>query len=87
MVLTNNESSRNVFDTLEQVGLNKLGGVLTVAPNYLIAPGHQSHIEPESNETVWEEMSSMLEQDSNIGLKLSGADDRCRSGGGRGDVE
>jgi hypothetical protein len=68
VVLTNNESTRKVFGVLEEVGLSKLGGVLTVAPSCLTAPGHQSQIYPESNETVWEEMSSLLEQDSNIGL-------------------
>lgn len=61
-----NDTSRKVFAELEKLGIQDQGTILTSDLKSLLNSNHQKEIDNESNETVWEEMASMLQQDTNV---------------------
>ena len=65
-IQTTNDASRPVFKALERLGVQHAGTILTSELSCLISRTHQEKIDSESNETVWDEMASLLRLDTNI---------------------
>ena len=78
-IQTTNEGVRDVFKALEQFEVTDGGSISTSEPRSLLSPPHQHGIDTETNETVWDEMASLLRQDTNLSsnflmlMALSGA--------------
>ncbi len=65
-IATNNEGVRDIFKVLDAFKVLDGGSVTTSEPRSLISPPHQDSIDTETNETVWDEMASLLRQDTNF---------------------
>lgn len=65
-IATNNEGMRDIFKVLDDLNVLDGGSVTTSEPRSLISPPHQNSIDTETNETVWDEMASLLRQDTNF---------------------
>jgi hypothetical protein len=61
-----NDALRPLFRELEGLEVQQTGTILTNDLKCLISPSHQNEIDSESNETIWDEMASLLRQDTNI---------------------
>lgn len=61
-----NDATRRVFALLDELRVHEHGSIGTSELQSLVSPGHQDEIESETNETVWDEMASLLRQDTNI---------------------
>lgn len=60
-----NEGTRGVLRLLDELEVTDGGSILTAQPQSLIAPGYENGIDRESNETIWEEMASLLRRETN----------------------
>ncbi len=65
-IATNNEGVRDIFKVLDELDVLDGGSISTSEPRSLISPPHQGGIDTETNETVWDEMASLLRQDTNF---------------------
>jgi len=65
-IATNNEGVRAIFKVLNAFDVLDGGSVTTSEPRSLISRPHQGGLETETNETVWDEMASLLRQDTNF---------------------
>lgn len=61
-----NDATRTVFGLLEELHVHEQGSISTSDLKSLVSPGHQRQLETETNETVWDEMASLLRQDTSI---------------------
>lgn len=69
-VQTTNETSRRVLAELKRLGAWDEGTILTSDLKSLLTSTHQKKIDSESNETIWEEMASLLQQDTNVSFNF-----------------
>lgn len=60
-----NDGTRGVLRLLDELEVTDGGSILTAQPQSLIAPGYENGIDRESNETIWEEMASLLRRETN----------------------
>lgn len=65
-IATNNEGVRNLFKVFDELNVLDGGSITTSEPRSLISRPHQDNIDTETNETVWDEMASLLRQDTNL---------------------
>ena len=65
-ITTTNDGVRALFKTLQKLRVTEGGSISTSEPRALIAPPSQQSIDTETNETVWDEMASLLRQDTNF---------------------
>lgn len=70
VVQATNDAARQVFELARQLGVAGHGSVQSSDPRSLLSRRHQTAIDTESNETVWEEMAVLLRQDTNAGLNF-----------------
>lgn len=67
-VQTTNEGARQVLNYLTEVNVLEGGSVATGALKSLMSSPYQDSIDVESNEAIWEEMASLLRQDTNTSV-------------------
>lgn len=60
-----NESTREVLDLLRELRVPDRGSVSMSEPTSFMAEAHQTKVNRESNETVWDEMAFLLRNDTN----------------------
>ena len=65
-IQANNDGVRAIFKVLERANVTDGGSISTSEPRSLLSPPHQNGIDTETNETVWDEMASLLRQDTNL---------------------
>ena len=69
-IQANNEGVRPIFKVLEQLEVTDGGSITTSEPRTLLSPPNQHNIDTETNETVWDEMASLLRQDTNLSFNF-----------------
>jgi hypothetical protein len=65
-IQTSNDAMQPVFSELQKLGIHTKGIIHTSDLNCLLSPSEESRIESESNEATWDEMASLLRQDTNL---------------------
>lgn len=65
-IQTTNDGARTVLKNLAELDVLSGGSVRTTEPRSLMSPPYQNGIDRESNETIWEEMASLLRRDTNL---------------------
>lgn len=63
---TTNDAARRVFAVLDELEVMEVASVRTSEPRCLLSRPCRRRLESESNETVWEEMASLLRADTNL---------------------
>jgi Domain of unknown function (DUF389) len=71
-VRVTNAGLEAAFRILDECDVAANGAVATSEPHCLLVPGRQNAIESESNETIWEEVASLLRRDSNLSSNYLG---------------
>lgn len=69
-IQTSNDAVRPVVNILKDLDAHNAGSILTSAPNSIISPQHQTLLNQESNETIWDEMAFLLRLDTNPGFNF-----------------
>ena len=65
-IQASNDGVRAIFKVLERLEVTDGGSISTSEPRSLLSPPHQNGIDTETNETIWDEMASLLRQDTNF---------------------
>ncbi len=65
-ISANNDGVRAIFKVLEKLEVTDGGSISTSEPRSLLSPPSQRDIDSETNETIWDEMASLLRQDTNL---------------------
>lgn len=66
VVQATNEASRAVLERLSELDADRLQSIESAEPSSRIAREYQNGLDRESNETIWEEMASLLRRDTNL---------------------
>lgn len=66
VVQATNEASRAVLERLSELDADRLQSIESMEPSSRIAREYQNGLDRESNETIWEEMASLLRRDTNL---------------------
>lgn len=66
VIQSSNDALRHIFSLLEKLNVHKQGTILTSDAKCLVSSKGKDQIESETNETVWDEMASLLRLDTNI---------------------